>query len=36
MGRAEEGHVIARGSCIKLNVSVPLDYPRIMVGLSSQ
>ena len=44
IARAEEGHVIAPGSCIKLSVSVALrvwpgfsaDYPRIMVGLSSQ
>ena len=44
-GRARrEGHVIAPGSCIKLSVSVALrvwlgfssDYPRIMVGPSSQ
>lgn len=44
VARAREGHVIAPGSYIKLSVSVALrvwlgfssDYPRIMVGLSSQ
>ena len=44
VARAEEGHVIAPGSCIKLSVSVALrvwlgfssNYPRIMVGQSSQ
>lgn len=44
VARAGEGHATAPGSCIKLSVSVALrvwlgfssDYPRIMVGLSSQ